>query len=179
MIDALKSNGIKAEAVERGLDHGVFVAFKIAFDPQDNPLNVPIVQVSLFSDEDPDEHYHLGRAIAQFRSQNIAIIASGMAVHNLRDLRLTMGDLKPLSYTSSFDEALKDAVTALPAQRQKRMATLLKSPDARKAHPTLEHLLPIYIGAGAAGEDTGERLWTFTEGSVSWAQYRFGNVEVR
>jgi 4,5-DOPA dioxygenase extradiol len=56
------------------------------------------------------------------------------------------------------------------------MSALIKRSDARKAHPSLEHLLPIHIGAGAAGSDVGEQLWTFPDGSLSWAQYRFGTV---
>lgn len=174
VIDSLRSHDIEVEAVERGLDHGVWASFKVAFDPEGNPLNVPLVQVSLFSSEDPHQHYKLGRAVANLRSQNIAIIVSGMAVHNLRDLRF--GTSRPMPYTSSFDEALKDAATSLPAEREQKMADLLRRPDARQAHPTFDHLLPIFVGAGAAGDDVGERLWTLKEGSMSWAQYRFGEV---
>ena len=135
------------------------------------------MQVSLFNTEDPDQHYRLGQAVARLREQNILIIVSGMAVHNLRDLRFTFGNSKPMPYAVSFDEAIKDAVTTAPDERQKAMAELLKRPDARQAHPSFEHLLPIHIGAGAAGEDLGKRLWTYPEGSMSWAQYRFGEVE--
>lgn len=173
-MEALKSNSIDATPVDRGLDHGVWVPFKVAFDPNENPLNVPIVQVSLFNSEDPIQHYNLGRAVASLRSQNILIVVSGMSVHNLQDLRLTMADPKPLPYTVSFDEALKDAVTSHPSDREQNMASLLKRQDARSAHPTFEHLLPIHVGAGAAGDDIGQRLWTLQEGSVAWAQYRFG-----
>ena len=88
-----------------------------------------------------------------------------------------MGNGTPLPYTSSFDEALKNAVSVAPEQRQQKMADLMKRPDARQAHPSFEHLLPIHVGAGAAGEDEGKRLWTLKEGSMSWAQYRFGDVE--
>ncbi len=175
VIDSLRSHDIKVEAVERGLDHGVWASFKVAFDPEENPLDVPLVQVSLFSSEDPHEHYNLGRAVANLRSQNIAIIVSGMAVHNLRDFRFS-GTSQPMSYTSSFDEALKDAATSLPAEREQKMANLLRRPDARQAHPTFDHLLPLFVAAGAAGDDVGERLWTLKEGSMSWAQYRFGEV---
>lgn len=176
VIDVLKSNRIDAAPVERGLDHGVWTSFKVAFDRDQNPLNVPIVQVSLFSSEDASQHYNLGRAMTSLRSQNIAIIVSGMAVHNLQDLRHTLADRKPLPYTSSFDEALKDAATSSPPEREQKMVALLRRGDARQAHPTFEHLLPIYVGAGAAGEDVGTRLWTLKEGSMSWAQYRFGEV---
>jgi len=80
------------------------------------------------------------------------------------------------SYASSFDEALKEAVASKPEERQKVMAELLNHIDAKKAHPTLEHLLPMYVAAGAAGSDRGERRWTLPEGSLNWAQYRFGKV---
>ncbi|BCR89690.1 DODA-type extradiol aromatic ring-opening family dioxygenase [Aspergillus chevalieri] len=176
VLDALGAAGIKAKGVKRGLDHGVWASFKCAFEPDENPLNVPIVQVSLFKTEDPVQHYRLGQAVSHLRDDNILIIASGMAVHNLRDMMFSFGDPRPLPYTASFDEALKDAVTSVPEDREKAMAELLKRPDARQAHPYFDHLLPIHIGAGAAGEDRAKRLWTLGEGSMSWAQYRFGEV---
>ena len=80
------------------------------------------------------------------------------------------------SYAFSFDEALKEAAGAKPEERQAKMLALMKRSDARKAHPTLEHILPIHIAAGAAGSDVGDQLWTFPELSLSWAQYRFGQV---
>lgn len=134
------------------------------------------MQVSLFDTEDPTQHVRLGQAVSRLREENILIIVSGMAVHNLRDFRFAFGNPHPLPYAVSFDEALKDAVTKSPAERERALVDLLKRPDARQAHPSFEHLLPIYVGAGAAGEDTGKRLWTMPEGSMSWAQFRFGEV---
>jgi 4,5-DOPA dioxygenase extradiol len=99
-----------------------------------------------------------------------------MAVHNLRDLRFSFGDPKPLPYTVTFDEALKEAVEQPPEKREMAMKQLLERADARKAHPSFDHLLPIHVGAGAAGGDVGRRLWTLKEGSMSWAQFRFGEV---
>ncbi|KAI9037712.1 DODA-type extradiol aromatic ring-opening family dioxygenase [Aspergillus affinis] len=176
VLGFLGNAGINARGVKRGLDHGVWVSFKCAFEPDTNPLNVPIVQVSLFKTEDPLQHYKLGQAVSALRDENILIIVSGMAVHNLRDLQFTWGNPQPLPYTVSFDEALKDAVTTAPGDRERAMAELLKRPDARQAHPYFDHLLPIHIGAGAAGDDVAKRLWTLKEGSMSWAQFRFGEV---
>ena len=147
-----------------------------AFSPEKNPLNVPIVQVSLFDSHDPDMHYNLGKAIASLRDEGVQIITSGMAVHNLRDMGRMWGKPGALDYTYSFDEALKEAVETDPGTRQVAMKELLKRPDAKKAHPTIDHLLPIYIGAGAASEEKGKQLWTLPEGSMSWAQFRFGEV---
>ncbi|KAJ5887753.1 Extradiol ring-cleavage dioxygenase class III enzyme subunit B [Penicillium taxi] len=176
VLDALKNAGIDAKGTKRGLDHGVWASFKCAFAPDDNPLNVPIVQVSLFDNEDPVQHYKLGQAISHLREQNILIIVSGMAVHNLRDLRFSFGSSRPMPYTVSFDEALKEAVTTAPEEREQALVQLLKRPDARQAHPTFDHLLPIHIGAGAAGDDVGKRLFTYPEGSMSWSQFRFGDL---
>jgi len=81
-----------------------------------------------------------------------------------------------LSYAFSFDEALKEAASTPPNEREIKMSALIRRSDAREAHPSLEHLLPIYVVAGAAGEDVGKQIWTLPEGSLSWAQYRFGDV---
>lgn len=90
--------------------------------------------------------------------------------------RLLSANLPLSRYARTFDIALKEAATASSSERQAKMAELLKRGDARQAHPSLDHILPIYIAAGAAGADAGEQLWTLPEGSMSWAQYRFGGV---
>ncbi|KAL2025780.1 hypothetical protein VTO58DRAFT_102963 [Aureobasidium pullulans] len=176
VLGALEGAGIEAEGVKRGLDHGVFAPFTVAFDPKTNPLNVPLVQVSLFDSDDADKHYRLGEAMQGLRDEGILVIVSGMAVHNLRDMWKAMQQLAPMPYSVSFDAALKQAVEQKPENRQKAMAELLQRSDARRAHPSFEHLLPIHIGAGAAGSDSGKQLWTLPQGSMSWAQFRFGEV---
>ena len=179
ILDLLKDAGIEAKGVKRGLDHGVWACFKVAFDPKTNPLNVPIVQVSLFDSESGTAHVGLGKAVARLREEGVLIIASGMAVHNLREFgfgRHGPGIEKPLPYTKSFDEALRAAVEKHPDRRDEELVKLLERPDARRAHPTFDHLLPIFVGAGAAEGETGRRLWTLEDGSVSWAQFRFGDV---
>ncbi|KAK3383587.1 putative ferrous iron binding protein [Lasiosphaeria ovina] len=176
ILGLLGDAGIKASGLKRGLDHGVFSGFNVAFNPEENPLNVPLVQVSLYENEDPDMHYRLGQAVASLRDENIVIICTGMSVHNLRDYRLTIGRSTPMPYVKSFDDALKEAVESPPAERQARMAAVTKRPDAKAAHPWMDHLMTVYVAAGAAGEDRGKQTWTKHEGSMAWAQYRFGDV---
>lgn len=106
----------------------------------------------------------------------MVIIGTGMTVHNLRDMRFAMGSSTPLPYVVSFDEALKEAVEADPSVRQERMAAVAGRPDARQAHPWMDHLMPVYVAAGAAGEDRGVQTWTLHESSFAWGQYRFGEV---
>lgn len=165
----------------------------LAFDPKNNPIDVPIVQVSLFGDEDPVKHYRMGQALEQLRDEGILIVGAGMAVHNLHDFRKTRGDTSKTMpyvqcslnaswltsvnrYASTFESALTEAIATKQADREKVMADLLKRSDARQAHPSLEHILPIHIVAGAAGSDVGERIWALPEGSLNWGQYRFGEI---
>ena len=162
------------------------------------------MQVSLFRAEDAARHYELGRALSPLRDEGIQIIASGQAVHNLRDMMFSMGgddddDGTGLPYTNSFDAALNDAIVAssspsfpsaspdqapkhegdppATARRKGKMLDLLKRADLRQAHPTLEHLLPIYVGAGASRDnDSVERIFKYKEGGLSWAMFRFGKA---
>ncbi|KAI1748803.1 Extradiol ring-cleavage dioxygenase, class III enzyme, subunit B [Xylaria castorea] len=176
IIGLLQDAGIEAEGTKRELDHGVYVGFSVAFNPEKNPLNIPIVQVSQYKSPDVDQHYRLGQAVAALRDENIVIVGAGMSVHNLRDMRFAFGSPRPLPYVVSFDEALKPAMEAPPSERQARLAEVAKRPDARQAHPHFDHLMPAYITAGAAGEDAGKQIWTYHEGSMGWAMYRFGEV---
>ncbi|KAH8675383.1 putative aromatic ring-opening dioxygenase LigB subunit [Xylariales sp. PMI_506] len=177
VVQKLSAAGIEVEKVKRGLDHGVWAGFMVAFDPKKNPLNVPIVQCSLFDKEDADQHYRVGQALESLRDEGILIIGAGMAVHNLRDFRAIRGTGQTMPYAFSFDEALKEAAAgAAPEERREQMSTLMRRDDARRAHPTWEHILPMHVAAGSAGADLGEQIWTLPEGSLSWAQYRFGKV---
>ncbi|KZL75878.1 aromatic ring-opening dioxygenase [Colletotrichum tofieldiae] len=169
----LASHNITCDRTERGLDHGVWAGFHVAFHPETNPLNVPLVQASLFRSEDPDAHYRLGRAVSALRDEGVVIIGAGMSVHNLHHMD---SGPEPLPYAVSFDDALKEAVESKADERQENMAQLCRRPDAKQAHPWMDHLMPVHVAAGAAGDDTGKQLWTMKEGSFAWAQYRFGSI---
>ncbi|KAK1574340.1 Extradiol ring-cleavage dioxygenase, class III enzyme, subunit B [Colletotrichum navitas] len=164
---------IACSPTHRGLDHGVWAGFHVAFHPDENPLRVPLVQVSLLRGEDPDAHYRLGRAVSALRDEGVVVIGAGMSVHNLHHMG---SGPEPLPYAVSFDDALKEAAEAGAHERQRKMSQLCGRPDARQAHPWMDHLIPVHVAAGAAGDDLGRQLWTMKEGSFAWAQYRFGSV---
>ena len=105
VISTLKQNGIEAKGTKRGLDHGVYASFSILFKPDTNPANVPIVQVSLFDTDDADQHYRLGQAIQSLREENIQLVCSGMAVHNLRDMFAARNSVGPMPYSVKIGRA--------------------------------------------------------------------------
>jgi aromatic ring-opening dioxygenase catalytic subunit (LigB family) len=72
-----------AEDATRGLDHGVFIPFKLIYPNAD----LPIVQLSLRSDMDPAAHLAIGRALAPLRDEGILIVGTDMSYHNLREFR--------------------------------------------------------------------------------------------
>jgi aromatic ring-opening dioxygenase catalytic subunit (LigB family) len=64
---------------------------------------------------------------------------------------------------------------ALPrAEREQRLSRWASAPGGRASHPREEHLLPLHVVAGAAGEDPGARVFQDRVlGSVQSA-FRFG-----
>ena len=176
VAELLKAAGISWKYDEtRGFDHGVFIPLKVAFPDAD----IPIVQVSLLTSLDPAEHIGLGRALAPLRDEGVLIIGSGMSYHNLPKLMANMrrsGNGRSADPGSQrFDDWLGEVLTRVePAARDDALIAWAKAPAARDAHPREEHLLPLHVVVGAAGNDPGRRaLKDVVMGAVESA-FRFG-----
>jgi aromatic ring-opening dioxygenase catalytic subunit (LigB family) len=160
---------------ERGFDHGVFIPLKVAFPHAD----VPIVQVSLLASMDAAEHIRIGRALAPLREEGVLIVGSGMTYHNMRTLMSSMrrggGNGRTDEGSQRFDDWLEEVLTkATPKDRATALAAWDQAPAARAAHPREEHLLPLHVVVGAAGDDPGQRaLRDVVMGAVESA-FRFG-----
>ncbi|MGO9047438.1 MAG: DODA-type extradiol aromatic ring-opening family dioxygenase [Xanthobacteraceae bacterium] len=160
---------------ERGFDHGVFIPLKVAFPN----ANIPIVQVSLLASMDAAEHIRIGRALAPLRDEGVLIVGSGMTYHNMRTLMSSMrrgaNGRAANEGSQHFDEWLDDVLTKkAPDARASALASWDKAPSARDAHPREEHLLPLHVVVGAAGNDPGKRtLKDVVMGAVESA-FRFG-----
>ncbi|KAF8928748.1 Extradiol ring-cleavage dioxygenase, class III enzyme, subunit B [Dissophora ornata] len=180
VLEILAKSGIEAEAeTKRGVDHGVWVPFlRILPNP-----DIPIVQMSLADMRgQPAEkafayHYKLGQALAQLREENVLIVASGTAVHNLRDIGTYMragGKVAP--YVAPFD-ALLDKVALSESEEERRKAAIEEMAQSKhlwSAHPSLDHLLPFHVALGAAGEGKGKILHKNFMLSLSESAYSFG-----
>ncbi len=136
-----------AADTERGFDHGTFIPLKVMYPDAD----LPTVQLSLIAGLDPARHLALGRALAPLRDEGVLIIGSGMSYHDVR--RFFDGSGRAVS--EAFDAWLREAATAAPEQRDPMLEAWTAAPQARRAHPREEHLLPLMVVAGAAGADRG------------------------
>lgn len=150
----------------RGFDHGVFVPFKLVYPDAD----IPVVQLSLQRNLDPAQHLAAGRALASLRDEGVLIVGSGMSYHNLE--KFFRGDRAGDS--QKFDAWLTQAATAEPAQRNDLLIHWEDAPAARQAHPREEHLLPLMVVAGAAGNDKGRQTLSDTVMGCAISGYRFG-----
>lgn len=140
---------VSGEDHHRDLDHGVFIPLKLVFPDAD----VPVVQLSLREGLDPAEHLALGRALEPLRREGVLIIGSGMSYHNMARLRLGGKSADPDS--RRFSDWLTETLALPRVEREKRLTGWSRAPGGRLSHPREEHLLPLHVVAGAAGEDRG------------------------
>lgn len=150
--ELLGAAGFKPAAeATRGWDHGVFIPFKVIWPQAD----VPVVQLSLQKDLDPATHLAIGRALAPLRHEDVLIVGSGMSYHNLRNFFSGRGNAE----AEAFDAWLNETLSAPAAERARRLIAWEEAPGAIASHPEAEHLLPLHVVAGAAGDETGRRTF--------------------
>ncbi len=166
----LQKAGIPARANPvRGLDHGAWVVLMHLYPDHD----IPVFQVSLTPDMDPRATYALGQALAPLGEQNVLLLGTGGITHNLYDFR--MGQAGTLAYVPAFADWMAHTIA------QGDLESLLNyrqlAPGALRAHPTDEHLLPLYFALGAAGPAWTQSLRLeggIEYGMLSMDAYRFG-----
>ncbi|CAH0036333.1 unnamed protein product [Clonostachys solani] len=176
----LKDNGLKAKRVERGVDHGVWVPFKVMFPPE-RPLDIPIIQVSTFHGYDLESQINLGEVFESLREEGYLILGSGMAVHSFPSIEeiknapteneRILAKKKVLQETRNFDNFVREAVAENdPVARKNALLALESRYEFKRSHPTVElpgtefdkispqHFTPLLVAAGAAGEARVEPL---------------------
>lgn len=165
--EILAQSGIES-AVDgsRGFDHGTFVPMMLTY-PQ---AAIPTTQLSLQAGLDPKTHLALGRALAPLRDEGVFIVGSGMSYHDMRGFRGGRGH----TVAETFDAWLRETALLPQDQRDQRLATWSAAPSGRAAHPREEHLLPLMVVAGAAGEDRGVLDYNGTFMGLRLSGYHFG-----
>jgi 4,5-DOPA dioxygenase extradiol len=151
----------------RGLDHGTWVPLLFLYPDAD----VPVTQLSIQPQLSPVHHYRLGEALRPLSGEGVLIIGSGSLTHNLGEFRGRPGSVEP--YVREFQQWMKATIDAHD------VAALLDyrrlAPSAVRAHPTDEHLLPLFVALGAAGTGASARRITdeVTYGVIAMDTYIF------
>jgi 4,5-DOPA dioxygenase extradiol len=129
----------------RGLDHGAWVPM-LKMYPQ---ADVPVLQLSVQPALGAAHHYALGQALAPLRAAGVLIVGSGHMTHNLRDAFSPKEQGSVAPYAIEFRDWVDSRVRAGQIEELLQWESL--APQAKRAHPTPDHFLPLFVALGAAG----------------------------
>jgi 4,5-DOPA dioxygenase extradiol len=148
-----------ARAPRRGLDHGAYVPLSVMYPDAD----IPVLQMSLPT-QDPDRLLALGERLRPLRDEGVLVVGSGFTTHGLPYLtreHWRSVDAPPPGWSREFD-AWADEVLARGAVDE--LADFrARAPGMPYAHPTVEHLTPMFVALGAA-DDPSAPVTTTVDG---------------
>lgn len=134
-----------------GLDHGVWVPLRRMYPEAD----IPVVPLSVMPHGTAAQHFAVGRALAGLRDEGVLVIGSGGFVHNLGDLDWQHKDAALAPWAAEFGDWMRMMLIA--RDWDGLLDWQQRAPHARRAHPTVEHLMPLFVALGAAGESPEAR----------------------
>ncbi|MBA5779365.1 dioxygenase [Stappia sp. F7233] len=137
-------------AHRRGFDHGTWVPLSLIYPEAD----IPVVQLSVQPKEGPEHHLQLGRMLREVVPDDVLVFASGALTHNLGELfgkgQMPAQDAPVPHWVSAFGDWVGERVEE--GDEASLVSYRSLAPHAVRNHPTDEHLLPIFVAMGAAGE---------------------------
>lgn len=166
----LRDAGLSADIDEdRGLDHGAWTPLLLMY-PQ---ANIPVAQLSIQPDQDALYHWRLGEALRPLRDEGVLVLASGSATHNLREFRGRAADSDAAPWARAFGEWLAD--TLEHGRTDDLLDYRRRAPEAVRNHPTDEHLLPVFVAAGAGTPGAAPKRIhsSYAYGVIGMDAYRF------
>lgn len=169
----LTSQGFEAGLhASRGLDHGAWVPLMHLYPDAD----IPALQVSLPIDTDEEGAFALGRALAPLARQGVLIVGSGSLTHNLYEFQMDERNGDAAVYAQEFSAWVRQTVISGDLVRLRQ--TLNRAPHAARAHPTMEHFLPLLVAAGAALAPTPVTVLNggIRHGVLAMESYLFGEA---
>ena len=173
LANALHDAGMGAELnTSSGLDHGVWIPLLRLFPK----AQIPVLQLYMPADATAESIYAIGQALKPFRTQDVLFIGSGGATHNLALLQRNMRLAPQSQWAIVFMQWLQKNI------QEQKISNLFDyrslAPYAQKAHPTAEHLYPLFFTLGLmdAGEHTEIFANDFTYSNLSTFSFLVGNV---
>lgn len=148
VVAAIRGSGMAAErAPARGLDHGAWVPLRLMFPQAD----WPVIPLSIQSRGGPRQAWLLGRALSPLLRRGFLVIASGNVTHNLHEYQRAARDGGPIpDHVRQFPAWLAERLQAVDTAAVLDYRRL--APGAVAAHPSEEHLLPLFVALGAGGD---------------------------
>ncbi len=152
-----------------GWDSGVWAPLHLLFPGGD----IPVSQLSIQPQKDPEHHYRVGQALAGLRERNVMIIASGAMTHNVREYyTIRIGNPTP-RWASSFADWMCEKLEQ--GCRDDLIEYRRLAPNALANHPENDHLLPLYVALGASSENEPiRRVHNSYDRVIAMDVYRFG-----
>ena len=171
IADRIARLGLSAEVrAGHGLDHGVWVPLRRMYPD----AGIPVVALSIQPRADAASHHRLGRALAELRGEGVLVVGSGGFVHNLGALAWGDPDAPMPGWARDFRDWMRDRV--LSGDIDALLDWERRAPHARQAHPTPEHLLPLFVALGAAAANAPARHLhdSHEYGSLALDAFAFG-----
>ncbi len=148
--------------LEWGLDHGAWAVLKPMYPLAD----IPVVQLSLDYDAPISYHVELANSLRRLREMGVLVVGSGNLVHNLQriDMLGTVYD-----WAIEFDRKLTGLI------EKGDLAEIMNFQKwgsiSKMAHPTFDHLLPLFYVLGMTYENESPEFFN--------DQFDFGSVSMR
>ena len=136
-----------AHQPRRGLDHGAYVPLTVMYPEAD----IPVLQVSLPT-QDPQRLLELGRRLASLRDEGVLLIGSGFLTHGLPFLNSFETDQPAPGWSQEFDAWAAEALAT--ADLDALVDFRNRAPAVHYAHPTVEHLTPLFVVLGSGTDVT-------------------------
>ena len=156
----------------RGLDHGAWVPLRLMYPDAD----IPVVQLSINMAETQEWHFRLGAALAPLRERGVLIIGSGSLTHNLRAV-FSGGfriDSPPPPWVTDFADWINKRLET--GDTDGVLHAVEKAPHGRDNHPTMDHILPLFVAMGAGGSAARRIHHSTTYGALRMDAYAFGDI---
>jgi len=127
----------------RGLDHGAWVPLTVMYPEAD----IPVLQLSIPT-HDPARLLAIGARLRPLREEGVLIVGSGFLTHGLPFLREWRVDAAVPGWSADFDDWASEALARGDVDELAAYAT--RAPGMPYAHPTVEHLSPLFVTLGAS-----------------------------
>jgi len=171
IIDLLTQHNIsiKKNNTRAGYDHGVWSPLALMYPKAD----IPVIQLSLPMSFSTQKLFDLGKVLYPLRKDTL-ILSSGSLTHNLGLFEFSNEDAKVHNYAKDFHDWMTEKIEN--GEQENVLNYESKAPFVRKNHPTLEHLLPLFVSYGASDDHIGKSLHdVYMYGSLSMEAIIFKN----